>query len=117
MPSLSIKEQRCANNQKECRPQILLQSEKPRALPSSVRIRPAGNISSQQYVPATKLRIATSQCRIVLASNREPSAPLIAGGDLVLVGGEGCQDFGLLALRYLEDVQGPFKLCCDLIEF
>jgi hypothetical protein len=28
----------------------------------------------------------------------------IAGGNLVLVGGEGCQDFGLLALRHLGKV-------------
>jgi hypothetical protein len=41
----------------------------------------------------------------------------IAGGDLVLVGGEGCQDFGLLALRDLGEVQGPSEFRCDLIEF
>ena len=28
----------------------------------------------------------------------------VAGGDLVFVGGEGCQDFALLALRDLEEV-------------
>lgn len=117
MPSLSIKEQRCANNQKEWGPANLLQSEKPQALPTLVQIRPAATISSHKYVRAAKLRIATSQCRIVLACNQEPSAAIIAGGDLVLVGGEGCQDFGLLALRYLEEVQGPSKLRCDLIEF
>jgi len=49
-------------------------------------------------------------------ANQEVSAALISG-DLVLVGGEGCQDFGLLALRYLEEVQGPSELRCDLIEF
>jgi hypothetical protein len=31
----------------------------------------------------------------------------VAGGDLVFVGGKGCQDFGLLALRHLDEVQGP----------
>jgi hypothetical protein len=31
----------------------------------------------------------------------------VAGGDLVFVGGEGCQYFGLLARRDLEEVQGP----------
>jgi hypothetical protein len=33
------------------------------------------------------------------------------------VGGEGCQDFGLLALRDLDEVQGPSEFRCDLIEF
>src|SRR5215203_2786297 len=33
------------------------------------------------------------------------------------MGAEGCQDFGLLALRDLEDVQGPSEFRCDLIEF
>lgn len=41
----------------------------------------------------------------------------VAGGDLVLVGGEGCQDFGLLPLWNLEEVQGPSEFRCDLIEF
>ena len=34
----------------------------------------------------------------------------VAGGDLVLVGGEGCQDFGLLALGDLDEVQGATEL-------
>jgi hypothetical protein len=33
------------------------------------------------------------------------------------MGGKRCQDFGLLALRDLEDVQGPSEFRCDLIEF
>ena len=41
----------------------------------------------------------------------------VTGGDLVLVGGEGCQDFGLLALWDLGEVQGPSEFCCDLIKF
>jgi hypothetical protein len=41
----------------------------------------------------------------------------IAGGDLVLVGGKGCQNFGLLAPRDLGEVQGPPEFGCDLIEF
>jgi hypothetical protein len=41
----------------------------------------------------------------------------VAGGDLVFVGGEGCQDFGLLGLRDLEEGQGPSEFRCDLIEF
>jgi hypothetical protein len=45
------------------------------------------------------------------------SARDIAGGDLVFVGGEGCQDFGFLALRDLREVQGPPEFSCDLIEF
>jgi len=31
----------------------------------------------------------------------------VAGSDLVFVGGEGSQDFGLLALRDLDEVQSP----------
>ena len=41
----------------------------------------------------------------------------VASSDLVLVGGEGCQDFVLLALRNLDEVQGSSEFCCDLIEF
>jgi hypothetical protein len=41
----------------------------------------------------------------------------VACGDLVFVSGEGCQDFGLLGLRDLEEVQGPSEFRCDLIEF
>src|SRR5262245_42962659 len=41
----------------------------------------------------------------------------VAGCDLVFVGGEGCQDFGLLLLRDLCEVQGPSEFRCDLIEF
>lgn len=40
----------------------------------------------------------------------------IASGDLVFVGGEGCQDFALLGLWDLEEVQGPSEFGCDLIE-
>jgi hypothetical protein len=41
----------------------------------------------------------------------------VAGGDLLLVVGEGCQDFGLLALWNLGEVQAPSEFCCDLIKF
>jgi hypothetical protein len=41
----------------------------------------------------------------------------VAGRDLVLVGGKGCQDFGLLAFRDLGEVQRPSKFGCNLIEF
>jgi hypothetical protein len=41
----------------------------------------------------------------------------VAGGDLAFVGREGCQDFGLLTLWDLEEIQGPSKLRCDLIKF
>ena len=41
----------------------------------------------------------------------------VAGSDLALVSGEGCEDFGLLALRNLEMIQGPSELRCDFIEF
>ena len=41
----------------------------------------------------------------------------VAGGDLAFVGGEGGQDFGLLTLRDLEEIQGPSELRCDLIKF
>ena len=37
----------------------------------------------------------------------------VAGGDLVFVGGEGCQYFGLLALRDLDEVQGPSEFSSD----
>jgi hypothetical protein len=39
------------------------------------------------------------------------------GGNLVFVGGEGCQDFGFLRLWDLEEIQGPSKLRCNLIKF
>jgi hypothetical protein len=41
----------------------------------------------------------------------------IARGDLVFVGGERCQHFGLLWLWDLDEVQGPSEFGCDLIEF
>jgi hypothetical protein len=44
-------------------------------------------------------------------------APNVASSHLVFVSGEGCQDFGLLALRHLDKVQGPSEFRCDLIEF
>ena len=41
----------------------------------------------------------------------------VAGGDLAFMGGEGGQDFRLLTLRDLEEIQGPSELRCDLIKF
>src|SRR5437667_2124303 len=41
----------------------------------------------------------------------------VTGRDLVLVGGKGCQNFGLLAFRDLGEVQCPSKFGGDLIEF
>jgi len=41
----------------------------------------------------------------------------VAGGDLAFVGREGGQDFGLLMLRDLEEIQGPSELRRDLIKF
>ena len=41
----------------------------------------------------------------------------VAGGDLVFVGGESCQDFGLLALRDLGEIKAPSEFRGDLIEF
>ena len=41
----------------------------------------------------------------------------VASSDLILVGGESCQDFGPLAWGDLDEVQGPSEFCCDLIEF
>jgi hypothetical protein len=52
------------------------------------------------------LRIASARAA------RSPRTPTSS-----LWGGEGCQDFGLLALRDLEEVQSPSELRCDLIEF
>ncbi len=50
---------------------------------------------------------------------RNSSAVLgdVADRDLILVGGESCQDFGLLALRDLDGVKGATEFCRDLIEF
>src|SRR6187397_487857 len=41
----------------------------------------------------------------------------IASGDLIFVGGESCQNFGLLALRDLDGVKSATEFCRDLIEF
>ena len=41
----------------------------------------------------------------------------VAGGDLVLVGGEGCQDFALFVLRDLDEVQSASEFCRDFVEF
>lgn len=41
----------------------------------------------------------------------------VAGCDLAFVDGEGGQDFGLLTLWDLEEIQGPSELRCDLIKF
>ena len=41
----------------------------------------------------------------------------VAGSDLVFVGGEGCQHFGLLALGDLGEIEGPSEFRGDLIEF
>src|SRR4029077_4815402 len=40
-----------------------------------------------------------------------------AGADLVFVGSKGCEYFGLLARRDLEEDQGPSEFRCELIEF
>jgi hypothetical protein len=40
----------------------------------------------------------------------------VAGGDLVVVSGEGRKDFALLGLRDLEEIQRPAEFGCDLIE-
>jgi hypothetical protein len=42
---------------------------------------------------------------------------LLAAGDLVFVGGERCQDFALLALWHVEEVQSPTEFRRDLIKF
>jgi hypothetical protein len=41
----------------------------------------------------------------------------VASCDLIFMGGEGGQDFGLLALRNLEEVQGPSEFRGHRIEF
>ena len=70
-------------------------------------------VGAQRTIPgfgwAGSSRLATPQ------ASAAPSS--VAGGDLIFVGGEGCQDFVLLALRDLEEVQGPSEFRCDLIEF
>src|SRR5690242_5618702 len=70
-----------------------------------VRLTPKADISS--FIRSPRRR--APQASAVLSS--------VAGGDLIFVGGEGCQNFVLLALRDLEEVQGPTEFCCDLIEF
>src|SRR5688572_20430872 len=40
-----------------------------------------------------------------------------ASSDLVLVGGESSQDFGLLTLRDFGEIQRPSEFCCDFVEF
>ena len=41
----------------------------------------------------------------------------VAGGDFVLVGGEGREHFVFLTLRDLEEIEGPSEFRRDLIEF
>ena len=41
----------------------------------------------------------------------------VAGSDFVLVGGEGCQDFGLLALWDLGEIQAPSELVRSQVVF
>jgi hypothetical protein len=73
-------------------------------------------VGAQLTIPAQLWPAGLSRLR-----NTDASAALIdrdvSGGDLVFVGSEGCQDFGLLGLRDLEEVQSPSEFCCDLIEF
>ena len=52
-----------------------------------------------------------------LPEHRALQLRVLDSGDLALVGGEGRQDFGLLTLRDLEEIQGPSELRCDLIKF
>ena len=40
----------------------------------------------------------------------------VAGCNLAFVGSKGCQDFCLLALGYLQEIQSPSKFRCDFIE-
>ncbi len=55
------------------------------------------------------------------ASDQRWSAALfglhVPSGDFVLVGRECCQDFGLLALRDLEEVKSASEFCGHLVEF
>ena len=76
-------------------------------------------------VDGTNVR-AVTQCvrphpkRLANGSPEKSSASLrldVASSDLAFVGGEGRQDFGLLGLRNLVEIESPSKLCCDLIKF
>ena len=73
--------------------------------------QPSG--SNHQHSCAVFAQAGVSKCG--------PSAALVEGhvtsSHLVLVGGEGCEHFGLLAFRYLEDIQRPSKFQCDFVEF
>jgi hypothetical protein len=41
----------------------------------------------------------------------------IAGSDLILVGGEGCEDFGLLSFRNFDEIKRASEFRSHLIEF
>src|SRR5829696_2705462 len=66
--------------------------------------------SGSGTVHARMLRADTAQMSAALSAD-EPCS------DLALVGGEGCEDFGLLALRHLGEVQGSPEFRCDLVKF
>ena len=54
----------------------------------------------------------SNECRDAL-----PRLLGVTCSDLILVGGECCQDFVLLTLRNFKVVQRPSEFRCDLIEF
>jgi hypothetical protein len=57
------------------------------------------------------------RCQCRLCARSALSGREVASGDLVFMGGEGCQDFALLALRDLGEIQAPSQFRGDLIEF
>ena len=73
-----------------------------------------GTFASAAY--QSYMRLAESEERAAIVCFRRASDRDVAGGDLVFVGGEGCQN-GLLAPRDLDEVQGPSEFRCDLIKF
>src|SRR6185503_9772980 len=92
---------------------------------SSRRSRFSSFLGARRGVPLGSARSTKKPPGATLWSNPEfrdaASAALsgldVACGDLVLVGGEGCQDFGLLALRDLDEIQSSSEFRCDFIEF
>src|SRR5262245_3749618 len=75
-------------------------------------IRFNSSVRSQQFLLIQIWWVDTRRSRSAGLGRRD-----VAGDDLVFVGGEGCQDFGLLALRDLGKVQAPSEFCCHRIKF
>ena len=82
----------------------------PRAFNESTLVgpAPARNILLKRAKQTWVLCVVTLTTGKRFTGTQDASASLrvldVAGGDLAFVGGEGCQDFGLLMLRDLEEI-------------